>query len=101
MSAPDATPPGSAASWTRARELGTVRSLRAFAAVLRRVPRRVGLAIVWLIAWYYSLRGRLARRASRLYLERLAASAEGRSALGQPVDARAVRRHSHEFALAL
>jgi predicted LPLAT superfamily acyltransferase len=87
--------------WNRAREFGTLRSLRAFAAVLRRIPRPIGRCIVWVVGFYYSIRGRAARRASRAYLECVAASAEGRAALGQPVDGGAVRRHVIEFAIAL
>ncbi len=87
--------------WSRARELGTVRSLRAFAAVLRALPRRLGLWIVAFIGWYYSVRGRDAVRASRDYLQRMSATPDGAEALGQPVEQAAIRRHITEFALAL
>jgi predicted LPLAT superfamily acyltransferase len=68
--------------------------------VLRHLGRRTSLAIVSSAGAFFALRGRAARRASRRYLERVAASAEGRAALGRAGPRlRGVLRHFHEFAL--
>lgn len=87
--------------WTRARELGTMRSLRFFAALLRAIPRPIGLAIIRFAGFYYSHRSRAARHGATVYLEQVSSSSEGRAALGQPIDQAAIQRIVHEFALAL
>ena len=87
--------------WARAAELGTARGLRIVAAIVRRAPRRVAIALVSFIAGYYALRGREPRRASRDYLARVAATPEGRAALGGPPGAGTVVRHFREFAVSI
>jgi predicted LPLAT superfamily acyltransferase len=87
--------------WARASEVGTARSLRVVAGILRRVPRPLAIALVSVIAFYYALRSREARRASRDYLARVAAAPGGLAALGGPPGLRTVVRHIREFAVAL
>jgi predicted LPLAT superfamily acyltransferase len=60
------------------------------------------LVIVWLTSLFFTLRRSEARRASRRYLERIAATPEGRAALGTGRPGlRAVLRHFHEFSRVL
>ena len=91
-----------AARWDRVAEVGSPRSLDLMRWILRHLGRRPTLAIAALAAAFFALRGGAARRASRRYLARVAATPEGREALGTARPGlRCVLRHFHEFALVL
>jgi predicted LPLAT superfamily acyltransferase len=81
-------------------EAGTQWTLDAMRWILRHLGRRTTLVIASLASAFFVLRRGEARRASRRYLARVAATPEGRSALGvERPGLRAVLRHFHEFSL--
>ena len=89
-----------AARWDQLAEVGSPWSLEAMRWILRHVGRRATLGIATLAGAFFAARGRTTRRASRRYLERVAATPEGRAALGRARPGlRAVLRHFHEFSL--
>lgn len=74
-------------------------ALRFIVTVYRLLGRRVCLIMVYGIAAYFALLAHGARRASRVYLETLWATPEGRRALGRPPGFRQVLHHIHEFCI--
>ncbi len=87
--------------WSQIAEMGTVGVLRCAESFHRRFgrgPMRVAIAVT--CVYFYVCNG-TARRASRRYLERLAASPEGRVALGRSPGVRHGVRHFFEFAVNL
>jgi predicted LPLAT superfamily acyltransferase len=91
-----------AARWDRIAEAGSPAVLRLLRFVLRRLGRRGLLALAWPASVFFALRRGGARRASQRYLERVAATPEGRAALGTAKPGlREVLRHFHEFSLVL
>ena len=91
-----------AARWERVSEAGSAWTLEVMRWVLRHLGRRVTLVIVGLTSGFFVRRRGAARRASRRYLARIAATPEGRAALGTARPGlRAVLRHFHEFSLVL
>ena len=91
-----------AARWQQMAEVGSPWTLAVMRWILRHLGRRATLGIAALAAAFFALRGREARRASRRYLERVAATPEGRAALGTARPGlRSVLRHFHEFSLVL
>jgi len=91
-----------AARWDRISEAGAPTVLRVLRFVLRHLGRRGMLVVVRLSSAFFALRRGEARRASRRYLERIAATPEGRTALGTARPGlRTVMRHFHEFSLVL
>lgn len=87
--------------WTRVAEVGTLGGLRAAAWIQRHLGRRPADVALLLAAAYYTLRNTAARRGSRRYLARLAATPEGRSALRRRPGPLLVVRHFYEFAVTL
>jgi len=87
--------------WAQIEEVGTQRSLRVVSGIARRVPRPLALALMAVIAVYYTLRNGEARRSSRAYLARVWATPEGPEALGSAPGLRTVFRHIREFAVSL
>ena len=87
--------------WAAIAESGGARALRVGGWFGRLLGRRLSVLLLWPAALYYFARNPHARRGSRQYLERLWASAEGRTALGSRPDTRMVLRHIHEFGVAL
>jgi len=88
------------ARWDRMSEAGSPWTLVAMRWILRHLGRRPTLVIAALSGAFFALRRGGARRASLRYLTRVAATAEGRAALGGAKPGlRAVMRHFHEFSL--
>lgn len=87
--------------WVRIAEIGTMRALR-FAAWFHRTfgpgPSRLGIVLA---STYYALRKGAVRRGSLRYQRRLAATPEGRAALGRAPGLGLVIRHITEFSLTL
>jgi predicted LPLAT superfamily acyltransferase len=89
-----------AARWEQISEAGSQWTLTAMRWILRHLGRRTGLVIAALSSGFFALRRGEARRASRCYLRRIAATPDGRAALGVAEPGlRAVLRHFHEFSL--
>jgi predicted LPLAT superfamily acyltransferase len=83
-------------------EVGSPWSLELMRWILRHLGRRATLGIAALVGAFFALRGRETRRASRRYLERVAATPEGRAALGTVRPGlRSVLRHFQEFSLVI
>lgn len=82
-------------------EIGSAWALRFGARAHRLVGRRVGLLLLWPVALYYYLRNGRARRASRLYLERVRAAQQARRVRQAKPAPRSALRHMYEFALSL
>ncbi len=99
--APEPGGPATGGRWAQIDEVGTAQSLRIVFGMARYVPRPVALALVSVIAAYYTLTNSEARRSSRAYLERMWALPEGRAALGRAPSLSTVFRHIREFAVAL
>lgn len=91
-----------AARWDRMSEAGSPWTVGAARWIVRNLGRRTTLAIAGPTSAFFALRRSEARRASQRYLARVAASPEGRAALGTAdPGSRAVFRHFHEFTLSL
>lgn len=90
-----------AGRWTQVAEVGTVQGLRAGAWMHRRFGRRPSELALALVAAYYTARNGVARRGSRRYLVRLAATQDGRRALQRQPGPWLVVRHLYEFAVTL
>jgi len=87
--------------WVQVAEAGTLRALRFGGWVHRRFGRGPSTVVLALAAAYYAARSGERRRASRRYLERLAATPEGRRVLGRNRGMVGVLRHFYEFAVNL
>lgn len=86
--------------WERMSEAGSPWSLTAMRWILGHLGRRPTLVIAALSGAFFALRRGAARRASRRYLARVAATPEGLVALGGVKPGLwAVLRHFHEFSL--
>jgi predicted LPLAT superfamily acyltransferase len=70
-------------AWSRAAERGSRWGLRAILACYRLFGRPLSLVLVHAVVAYFFLTGREQRRASRAYLERVAAAPGGARALGR------------------
>jgi len=91
-----------AARWEQISEAGSQWTLGVMRWILRHLGRRATLLIAAATSAFFALRRGEARRASRRYLARIAATPEGRAALGDAKPGlRAVLRHFHEFSLAI
>ena len=87
------------ARWVRIAERGTMGTLRA-ARWLSRVFGRRGMRVLfWPIALYFFVSVRDARRGSLQYQRFVAASPEGRAALGRPPGALLTLRHIYAFSV--
>lgn len=69
-------------SWQTTKERGSLLGMRIVVVCLRRFGLWPARCMVEFIVFYFFLTGRAARRASRDYLERVAATERGRAALG-------------------
>ena len=87
--------------WMQMAESGTMRALRFGGWFHRRFGRGPITVILALAAAYYAARNGEARRGSRRYLERVAATPEGRRALGRGPRLAQILRHFTEFAVNL
>ena len=76
------------ASWRKIPEAGTVWGIRAIVMFARIFGRRVAGWFLYLVALYYAMFRKIARRASRDYLKRI----------GQPTGFWTIVRHIHTFA---
>jgi predicted LPLAT superfamily acyltransferase len=70
-------------AWSRAAERGSMWGLRAILACYRLFGRPLSLVLVHVVVAYFFLTGREQRRASRAYLERVAAAPGGARSLGR------------------
>ena len=84
--------------WERNAERGTVGALRLAVFLQRAFGRRLSRGMILPVALYFWLSDPAGRRASRLYLETLWSTAEGRAALGRPPGPLATLHHFYEFA---
>jgi predicted LPLAT superfamily acyltransferase len=87
--------------WTQVAEVGTSSALRFAGWFHRSFGRRPSVALAALCAVYFCLTHASARRASSRYLEQMAATPEGRAALGAGPKARWILRHFVEFAISI
>lgn len=87
--------------WADVAERGSALGLRITVWCYRLFGRPLSLVLVHGIVAYFYLTGRAARRASRAYLRRVAATPEGAGALGRPPDAWASFLHFRAFALSI
>ncbi|MCL4685735.1 hypothetical protein KJ059_13415 [Myxococcota bacterium] len=90
------------ARWEQLSEAGSRTSLEIARWIVQSLGRRVGVVVAAAAATYFMLRRGSGRRASRRYLERVAAVPEGRKALGreQP-GVTSVWRHFFEISLSV
>jgi len=95
----ESAPAEATAWWGGIPERGSIAALRVLLALYRTLGRRACLVILHFIAIYFTLLAGGARRASRLYLETLWATDEGKRALGHAPGLRHVLRHIHEFSI--
>jgi predicted LPLAT superfamily acyltransferase len=93
--------PATPGAWTSLAESGSIAALRAMAWFHRRFGRAPSRALLHPIAGYFWLRRGAVRRASRAWFEAVAATPEGRRALGRGARARDSYAHLHEFATQL
>jgi predicted LPLAT superfamily acyltransferase len=89
------------ARWADVAERGSALGLRITVWCYRLFGRPLSLVLVHGIVGYFFLTGRAARRASRAYLRRVAATPDGARALGRPPDIWASFLHFRAFALAI
>jgi len=87
--------------WTQMAEVGTTTALRFAGWFHRRFGRRPSLVLATIAGAYFCVTKGAARRASASYLARLAASPEGRNALGNRSKALLVLRHFVEIAISV
>jgi predicted LPLAT superfamily acyltransferase len=85
------------AAWTAKVERGTLLWFRIVRFLYRTLGRRLGQLILWPGSLYFVFVDRVTRRSSRAWQEVLAATPEGRAALGYPPGLRATWRHVHAF----
>lgn len=88
-------------AWVVKAERGSAAALRLMITLVRGLGRRTSGLLLHPIAAYYLLTDSRARRASRQYFERLAASPEGRRALGHAPGWRDTYRQLFEFSTSL
>ena len=86
-------------SWGRIPERGSMLALQVLVTIYRTLGRRASLIVLHGVALYFTLLAGGARRASRIYLDTLWATPQGRLALGRPPGLRSVLRHIHEFSI--
>lgn len=84
--------------WGQMAERGSIGALHLIRWYYRTFGRRASVALLYPIVAYFYLTGRSTRRASLEYLRALAATPEGRRALGGEPGQRHVFRHILEFA---
>lgn len=87
--------------WSEVAERGSILGLRITLWCYRLFGRPLSIVLVHGIVAYFFLTGRSARRASRAYLRRIAATPEGAMALGRPPDLWASFLHFRAFALSI
>jgi len=87
--------------WTQVAEVGTSSALRFAGWFHRRFGRGPSLVLVGIAAAYFCITHGVARRASARYLERLASTSEGRSALGRGPRAFQILRHFVEISISV
>ncbi len=95
-------PPGPAPArqwWGSIPEVGSLAALRFLVLLYRAFGRRICLLVLHLVALYFTLLAGGARRASRLYLEVLWRTPQGREALGHEPRFGDVLHHIHEFSI--
>jgi predicted LPLAT superfamily acyltransferase len=91
-----------AARWEQISEAGSQWTLDAMRWILRHLGRRLTLVVAGFTSAFFVLRRGEARRASWRYLERVAATPEGRAALGDSGSRlKFVLRHFYEFCLSI
>ena len=91
-----------AARWEHLSEAGSRTSLEVARWIVRRLGRRMGVGAAAIAGAYFMLRRGSSRRASRRYLERIAATPTGRAALGGEAPGRTmVLRHFYEISLSV
>lgn len=90
-----------AVSWEEVGERGSVLALRLLVGFYRLFGRPLSVPLVNLVALYYFLTVRAARRASLAYLRRVAATPEGAAALGRRPGTLASFLHIRAFALSI
>lgn len=91
-----------AVRWEHLSEAGSRTSLEIARWIVLRLGRRIGAGAAAIAGSYFMLRRRSARRASRRYLERVAATPAGRAALGRArPGVVSVLRHFHEISLSV
>jgi predicted LPLAT superfamily acyltransferase len=95
----EAALPRADASWGRIPERGSMLALRILVGLYRALGRRGCRVVLHAIALYFTLLAAPARRASRLYLETMWATPQGRQVLGRPPGFGLVLRHIHEFSI--
>ena len=86
-------------SWGNMPERGSMLALKTLVWLYRTLGRRGCSIVLYGMGVYFTLLVPSARRASRIYLDTLWATPEGRRALGRPPGLRLVIRHVHEFAV--
>jgi len=86
-------------SWGNIPERGSMLALRFLITVYRTLGRRACLALLHLIAVYFTIFAAGARRASRGYLQTLWATEQGKHVLGHEPGLRDVLHHIHEFSI--
>jgi predicted LPLAT superfamily acyltransferase len=87
--------------WTQVAEVGTTSALRFAGWFHRSFGRRPSVALAALSAAYFCATNGAARRASSRYLARMAATPEGRKALGGRPKALLILRHFVEIAISV
>ncbi|MCZ6782707.1 MAG: hypothetical protein O7G30_05285 [Proteobacteria bacterium] len=91
--------PAPSTIWSTVAERGSIGALRFLAWFHNTLGQRASWILIYGAAVYFYLRTGVARAASRQYLEALAASPEGRAALGGPPTRLSVFRHILEFSI--
>jgi len=86
-------------SWGSIPERGSMFALKVLVTTYRTLGRRASLLVLRGASVYFTLFGATARRASRIYLDTLWATPEGRRALGRAPDLRSVLHHIYEFSI--
>ncbi len=93
--------PSSGAHWAGLAERGTLLGLRFMLLVYRLFGRWLFRPIALLVAGYFTLTARVARRASREFLDQVWTHSEGRCGLAHPPNRWTTFRHFHSFAEAI
>jgi predicted LPLAT superfamily acyltransferase len=104
MSGSSAAPAAEASDarrWSRIAERGSLLGMRLTVWCYRRLGRTVGVALVHGIVAYFYTTDRVGRRASRDYLRRVAATAEGRRHFGRQPGLWASFLHYRSFGLSI
>lgn len=97
--AADTAAPKVDTSWGQIPERGSMLALNILVWLYRTLGRRGCRIVLHGIAFYFTLLAAPARRGSRIYLDTLWATPEGRAALGRKPGPGMVMHHIHEFAV--